>query len=313
MQPSYQKGVVTQSSTYRTYPDVSADADPNTGVALYDSWDFGTSTPWCPGYMGGTSLACPLWAGMVAVADEGRQWPAWNRSTAPARPCRPCIKCPPTRRRTADFHDITSGNNGYAAGTGYDLASGIGSPVGNNLLPALAASYAPDLTVAMGNSTFKQGDSADTYTITVSNAGTVSTTGTVSLVDTLPTGLTATALSGMGWTVNLATLTATRSDALAAGSSYPALTLTVSVAANAPSSVTNTATVSGVEFNTSNDTASDVTSIAAANPTVTSDTPSTAGPTTATSLTYTVTFNQTVYNVVPSDFQLTATGWPSAR
>jgi len=58
-------------------------------------------------------------------------------------------------------------------------------------------------------------------------------------------GLTATALSGSGWTTDLATLTATRSDVLTAGSSYPALTLTVSVAANAPASVTNTATVSG--------------------------------------------------------------------
>ena len=57
-------------------------------------------------------------------------------------------------------------------------------------------------------------------------------------------------------------MTATRSDALAAGASYPALTLTVSVASNAPASVTNTATVSGGgEINTANDTASDPTTI----------------------------------------------------
>ena len=88
-----------------------------------------------------------------------------------------------------------------------------------------------DLTVTMTDSgNFKQGDAADTYTITVTNSGAGATSGTVSLVDTLPTGLTATAMSGTGWTVNLSTLTATRSDALAAGSSYPALTLTVSVA-----------------------------------------------------------------------------------
>ena len=56
--------------------------------------------------------------------------------------------------------------------------------------------------------------------------------------------------------MNLATLTATRSDALAAGGSYPAITLTVNVAANAPASVTNTATVSGGgEVNTGNDIA----------------------------------------------------------
>src|SRR5208283_1561945 len=72
-QPSYQTGVVSAFSTSnRTNPDVSADANPNTGVPIYDSWDFGTSTPWLTGTMGGTSLSCPLWAGMVAIADQGR-------------------------------------------------------------------------------------------------------------------------------------------------------------------------------------------------------------------------------------------------
>ncbi|MGA2617873.1 MAG: hypothetical protein ABSF26_09695 [Thermoguttaceae bacterium] len=59
-----------------------------------------------------------------------------------------------------------------------------------------------------------------------------------------------------------ARITATRSDALAAGASYPALTVTVSVASSAPTSVTNTATVSGGgEINTANDTANDPTTI----------------------------------------------------
>src|SRR5262249_57003974 len=58
------------------------------------------------------------------------------------------------------------------------------------------------------------------------------------------------------------TVTASRADVLAAGASYPPLTLTVSVAADAPPSVTNTATVSGGgETNTANDSASDVTPV----------------------------------------------------
>ena len=85
----------------------------------------------------------------------------------------------------------------------------------------------------------------DTYTITVSNFGSGPTNGTASLVDTLPAGVTATAMSGTGWTVNMATLTATRNDVLAAGASYPALTVTVNVADNAAASLTNTATVAG--------------------------------------------------------------------
>jgi uncharacterized repeat protein (TIGR01451 family) len=146
------------------------------------------------------------------------------------------------------------------------MVTGRGTPVANSLVPDLASYPVPDLTVASTHSgTFKQGDTGDTYTLTVSNTGTGPTSGTVSMVDTLPAGLTATAMSGSGWTVNLSTLTATRSDALAAGSSYPAITLTVNVATTAPPSVTNTATVSGGgEINTGNDTASDVTSIAQA-------------------------------------------------
>ena len=54
-QPAYQKGVVTQSTTQRTIPDVASDADPNTGVSIYDSFDFGTSFPWLT--VGGTSVS----------------------------------------------------------------------------------------------------------------------------------------------------------------------------------------------------------------------------------------------------------------
>jgi uncharacterized repeat protein (TIGR01451 family) len=126
----------------------------------------------------------------------------------------------------------------------------------------------PDLTISKSHTgNFKQGDSADTYTLSVSNIGTGPTAGTVSVTDTLPTGLAPTAAdSGVlnGWTIttNGQTITAVRGDVLTSGSSYPALTLTVSVADDAPASVTNTATVAGGgENNTANDTASDVTAI----------------------------------------------------
>ena len=66
-QPSYQVGKVNgTSSTMRTVPDVSMDADPDTGVYVLDSYDGG----WYQ--VGGTSLATPMWAGLVAIADQGR-------------------------------------------------------------------------------------------------------------------------------------------------------------------------------------------------------------------------------------------------
>ncbi|HEY1685969.1 MAG TPA: hypothetical protein VGG19_14485 [Tepidisphaeraceae bacterium] len=132
-QPSYQSGIVTQSTTKRTVPDVSMLADPNTGVPVYDSYDFGTSTPWIPGYEGGTSLAAPMWAGLVAIADQGRSLSGLTSLNGSTQTLPSLYKLPST-----DFHDITSGSNGYSAATGYDLVTGLGSPVANLLVPALA-------------------------------------------------------------------------------------------------------------------------------------------------------------------------------
>ncbi len=121
----------------------------------------------------------------------------------------------------------------------------------------------PDLTVTkshVGN--FTQGDAGRIYTIIVRNIGASSTSGAVTVTDTLPAGLTATAMSGTGWSCTLGTLTCTRSDALAASSNYSPIKMTVDVANNASPAVTNGAVVSGGgETNTANDAASDYTVI----------------------------------------------------
>jgi len=127
---------------------------------------------------------------------------------------------------------------------------------------------APDLTITkthVGN--FTQGQTG-AYTITVTNSGNAVTVGTVTVTDTPPGGLTATTASGTGWTCPVAagTMTCTRSDALGATASYPAITLNVNVAANAAASLTNMATVAGGgEVNTANDTASDSTTVVPTN------------------------------------------------
>jgi uncharacterized repeat protein (TIGR01451 family) len=111
--------------------------------------------------------------------------------------------------------------------------------------------------------TFTQAQNGATYTITISNIGDVGagqTTGTVTVTDTLPPGFTATAMSGSGWSCTISPIpTCSRSDALASGSSYPPITLTVNVARTV-GTFTNTATVSGGgETNPQNNTASDPT------------------------------------------------------
>jgi uncharacterized repeat protein (TIGR01451 family) len=162
---------------------------------------------------------------------------------------------------------LTVGNTYVRIRASYDT-TGVQNPTGllssgeveDYQIPIVGVS---DLTITKTHTgNFTQGQTGATYTLTATNSGNAATSGTVSVVDTLPTGLTATAISGPGWTCTLATLTCTRSDALAAGSSYSAITLTVNVAANAASSVTNNATVSGGgEVNTANDTATNPTTV----------------------------------------------------
>jgi uncharacterized repeat protein (TIGR01451 family) len=126
----------------------------------------------------------------------------------------------------------------------------------------------PDLaSVVTHSGDFTQADNGRTYTIVVTNLGAGATVGTVSVSDILPLGLTAVGISGTGWATNLATLTSTRSDGLAAGASYPPITVTVNVAANAPADVTNAVIVSGGgETNTANNTAWDPTTIISLTP-----------------------------------------------
>jgi hypothetical protein len=166
---------------------------------------------------------------------------------------------------TGTITTIASGLNGAVG-----IAAGVGGKLyvaeaGNDVVRLLAPEI-PDLTVASTHSgTFRQGQTGAVYMVTVTNAGWASTSGTVTLIDTLPAALTATAMSGMGWSCALATLTCARSDTLAYGASYPPITLTVNVAADAPASVTNTATVSGGgDADPADNKAVDVTAIAPA-------------------------------------------------
>ncbi|MFF2478322.1 hypothetical protein [Streptomyces sp. NPDC058066] len=94
---------------------------------------------------------------------------------------------------------------------------------------------------------FPQGGTGS-YTLTVSNASEAGTTsGQVAVTDTLPTGVTYNGASGTGWTCTQAsgTVTCTRTDPLAAGASYPPITLTANVTSGAACTFTNSATVSG--------------------------------------------------------------------
>lgn len=152
----------------------------------------------------------------------------------------------------------------YSNGASWAQAGSAGnSYVPLNFVYAVIPPGPPDLTVATSHSgNFVQGDLADTYTIMVGNSGGSATSLAAAVNITVPSGLTALSIAGSAWTCTQPAGPCSRGDSLAAGGNYPAITLTVSVANNAPSSVTTTAVVSGGgETNTSNDTANDPTMI----------------------------------------------------
>lgn len=147
-EPGYQNSV--QSTGSRIAPDVSMDANPSTGVAVYDTFDNGTSTPWIQ--VGGTSLSSPMWAGLIAIANQGRVQNGLTSLNGQTQTL-PMLY----QAQSADFHDITSGSNGgYSAAAGYDAVTGRGTPVANLLVqnlagtPQTAASYVRTDTTTQG-------------------------------------------------------------------------------------------------------------------------------------------------------------------
>jgi hypothetical protein len=133
--PSYQSsiaGVNGASSTFRNVPDISADADPASGVYVNDTWFMGQGG----GYfqVGGTSLSSPLWGGFMAIVNQGRAL-AGEATLDGYSQTLPMLYSLPS----SDFHDVTTGNNGtYSAAAGYDLTTGRGTPIANLIVPALA-------------------------------------------------------------------------------------------------------------------------------------------------------------------------------
>lgn len=149
------------------------------------------------------------------------------------------------------------------AGSGPIIVRGMGGNSAGPFSFTVSSEGGPDLTLTTSHTgSFTQGDIGDSYAITVRNVGGAASSDAVTVTDALPAGLTATAITGAGWTTDLATLTGTRSDALAAGAAYPPLTITVNVATNAAALVTNSATVlGGGDANAANNTANDPTTI----------------------------------------------------
>jgi subtilase family serine protease len=197
-------GVAIPTNTYRMVPDISLASSPNNAGYLYCSSDYtgtGITGSCSNGFRdvnnsnltvaGGTSFAAPIFAGMMALINQSRG------AQGLVNPTLYKLAANATTYSTA-FHDITSGSNDclagstycispatteYAATTGYDEASGLGSIDFYNLMTAW-----PGTVVAAPTATFSL--SAPAVAITDGSSGTVTITvtpnkgytGTVNLV-----------------------------------------------------------------------------------------------------------------------------------
>jgi uncharacterized repeat protein (TIGR01451 family) len=140
-EPSFQRGV--QSTGYRTTPDVSTVADPATGVWIADPYNLDPSKPFEA--VGGTSLAAPIWAGLLAMVNQGRAaaGQAALNSSGPSETLQALYSLP-----QSDYNSITSGSNGYTANAGYNLVTGLGTPIAGSLVPDLVAYHGSGTTYA---------------------------------------------------------------------------------------------------------------------------------------------------------------------
>jgi subtilase family serine protease len=141
-----QASTICGSAIYscREVPDASADADEDTGYVIYYDGSWQTT--------GGTSAAAPTWAALAALADAS---PACDRAHVGF--VNPALYQAALSSYSTYFNDVTSGNNtyhrvtGFSAGTGYDMASGLGTPKGAALVSAMCARGVPNGSPGSGS------------------------------------------------------------------------------------------------------------------------------------------------------------------
>ncbi len=236
--PSWQtataSGCSKCSKTYRNAPDVSANAN----YTFYVCADQTTCTA---NDYGGTSFAAPMWAGYLALAN---QQSLANGGTALGFINPTLYTIGLGSSYTSDFHDIAGGSNGYAATTGYDLATGWGSPNGAALInallgtpvtPGFSLSASPtSVSVAQGSS----GTSTITSTVTGGFDSAVSLTATGQptgvTVGFSPTSITGDGTSTLTMTVASSTVAGTYSITVTGTSGSTTETTAVSLKVTGP-------------------------------------------------------------------------------
>jgi Pro-kumamolisin, activation domain/Putative Ig domain len=222
------------SGTYcRETPDVSASADPEQGYVVYYTGSETGQTGWQA--IGGTSAAAPVWAAVIALADQNCachlgfvNTALYNIAAAGA----------------GSFNDVTTGNNdylgvhsgAYPATAGYDMGSGLGTPVAASLAVQLnpTAEQAP---VFSSDSPPSAGVLSAAFSYTFAATGRPAPTFSLA-TGAVPTGLTLNAttgvLSGTPTAPGAFTFTVSAANGIGTAAVTPSLTITISAASSLP-------------------------------------------------------------------------------
>ncbi len=134
--PAFQaaKSATGQSVSGRTTPDVSWDASPATGVSVFDSVAYNGQSGWFT--VGGTSVGAPSWSALIAIADQGL---AANHVGSLSN-----AQASIYQLSNSDFHSVGGGTSSLVAKGSFSTgATGLGSPIANQLIPNLVALNTP--------------------------------------------------------------------------------------------------------------------------------------------------------------------------
>jgi hypothetical protein len=165
-QPSYQDNLVIYGAAangMRAVPDVAYNADPTTGVAILATYGYGG---WLQ--VGGTSAGSPQWAAIVAIADQGLALAGKSALNGFTQTLPDLYNLPST-----DFHDVTTGNNGLPAGPGFDLVTGLGTPIANFVVPDLVGipQVLTSVNVTPANATLADGHQLQLWAVALDQFG----------------------------------------------------------------------------------------------------------------------------------------------
>ncbi|OWK43117.1 MBG domain-containing protein [Fimbriiglobus ruber] len=206
--PAFQDSVADVVGVVRGVPDVSYNGGSDSAVSVYDTTTNSAAKPWSAEF--GSSAGTPQWAALIAIVDQGRAAAGLNPLDG-SRTLPDLYSLP-----TTDFHDITSGHNaaGDPATVGYDLLTGLGTPIANKLVP--------DLVAGPGTTSV----STTTLTATPSSStafGSITLTAAVTGVGLTPTG----SVEFLVGSTNLGTVSLVGGTATLVTSNLPAGTETV--------------------------------------------------------------------------------------